>query len=326
MIVFGPVPSRRLGRSLGINNIPPKICSFNCVYCQLGRTRRLALNRRTFYPIDQILGEVEEKLDQAEKTGHAVDYLTFVADGEPTLDASLEILLQKLKSFPPKLAVITNSSLIWQQDVRNALMNADWVSVKTDSVDEKIWKKINRPHGRLNLDAIMAGITLFSSTFKGKLHTETMLVRDLNDNPDQIRQLAGFIQSLQVETAFLSIPTRPPAESRVQPPEEQSLIQAYEIMKDADLNVEYLIAYEGNTFSLTGEIQKDLLSITSVHPMRKDAVLHFLEQAEADWSSVQILLDNGDLIEKTFRGQLFYLRKLNPITNSTSSTAEAKGD
>jgi len=125
MIAFGPVPSRRLGQSLGINNIPPKICSYNCVYCQLGRTHSLSIDRQTFYPVNKILRDVNDKLKQAEKTGHSVDYLTLVADGEPTLDASLEILLQRLKGFCLKIAVITNSSILWQEDLRDALMSAD---------------------------------------------------------------------------------------------------------------------------------------------------------------------------------------------------------
>ncbi len=279
----------------------------------------MSICRNKFYSTDQILNEVEKKLDQAEKTGHAVDYLTFVADGEPTLDAGLEILLQKLKTFHLKLAVITNSSLIWQEDVRNALMNADWVSVKIDSVDDKIWRKINRPHGRLSLDTIMAGITSFSAMFKGMLHTETMLIRDLNDHPDHLSKLAGWIQSLHIDTAFISVPIRPPAEKWAQPPEEQSLLQAYEIMMDENYKVECITGYEGNSFAFTGDIQKDLLDITAVHPMRKDAVLEFLGQAESDWSAVQNLLDSGDLIEKTFKGRQFYLRKMKPVKTIPSN-------
>ncbi|RKZ00434.1 MAG: radical SAM protein, partial [Candidatus Hydrothermota bacterium] len=117
MIAFGPVPSRRLGRSLGVNNIPVKICTYSCVYCQIGRTLKIQVDREEFYSPDEVFGEVKEKVEDIRKKGEALDYITFVPDGEPTLDLNLgkEILLVKSLGF--KVAVITNSSLIDREDV-----------------------------------------------------------------------------------------------------------------------------------------------------------------------------------------------------------------
>ena len=155
MLVFGPIPSRRLGRSLGINNIPPKVCTYSCIYCQVGSTDTMTIDRKDFYSTDQIYDEVSEKITSIKKSGEKIDYLTFVPDGEPTLDVNLGKTIDRLKSFGIKIAVITNSSLIWDKEVQNDLRQADWVSVKLDSVYEDIWRKINRPHGSLNLQKII---------------------------------------------------------------------------------------------------------------------------------------------------------------------------
>jgi wyosine [tRNA(Phe)-imidazoG37] synthetase (radical SAM superfamily) len=140
MIAFGPVPSRRLGRSLGINNIPAKICTFACVYCQLGNTIKMQVKQDSFYPPEEILEDVEEKVAEARARGEKIDYLAFVPDGEPTLDLNLGKEIELLKSVGIPIAVITNSSLIFKENVREALLLADWVSLKVDAVTEEIWR------------------------------------------------------------------------------------------------------------------------------------------------------------------------------------------
>lgn len=145
LIAFGPVPSRRLGRSLGINNIPHKACTYSCSYCQVGRTIHKEVDRRVFYQPDEIFGDVNDKVEKAGKMHEHIDYLTFVPDGEPTLDINIGLEIDLLRSFGVKIGVITNGSLLWREDVRTELMNADWVSVKVDSVIEKPWCTVNRP-------------------------------------------------------------------------------------------------------------------------------------------------------------------------------------
>jgi wyosine [tRNA(Phe)-imidazoG37] synthetase (radical SAM superfamily) len=309
-IVFGPVPSRRLGRSLGINNIPPKICSFSCVYCQLGNTLKLSVTRQPFYDPQEIVREVEEKLKDLVQRGEAVDYLTFVPDGEPTLDLNLGRSLERLKRFKINTAVITNSSLIWDSAVRQDLAIADWVSFKIDSVIPDIWKKINRPHGRLSLASILQGLLDFSTIFKGQLVTETMMVEGLNDRAEEIEKLAGFLLKLKPRRSYLSIPTRPPAENWARPPSEENLNRAYQILSRKGLAVELLAGYEGSAFASTGDAAADLLAITSVHPMREEAVRKFLERAGNSWDLVQSLIDAGELIKVEYQGHKFYLRKL----------------
>jgi len=310
VIAFGPVPSRRLGRSLGINNIPPKVCTYSCVYCQLGRTIKMQADRRAFYPPDEILKDVEEKVERAREVGESIDYLTFVPDGEPTLDTNLGREIELLKPLGIKIAVITNASLIWREDVRDALMKADWVSLKVDSTREDVWRKINRPHGTLQLPSILDGMLEFAKAYEGELATETMLVEGVNDSDDHLKEVADFLAQLGPITAYLSLPTRPPAERWVQPPGEEVINRAYQILSQRLDQVEYLIGYEGNAFAFTGNVEEDLLSITAVHPMREEAVSEFLSRARADWPIVHKLIEENQLVETAYGGKRFYMRKL----------------
>lgn len=310
MIAFGPVPSRRLGRSLGVNNIPPKICTYACVYCQLGRTIKMRVERRAFYEPGEVLRAVRAKVEKAREAGEAIDYLTFVPDGEPTLDVNLGHEIELLKPLEIKIAVITNSSLLWREDVREDLMSADWVSLKVDATREKVWRKIDRPHGTLRLAPILDGMLEFANVYAGELVTETMLVAGVNDGDEHVGEIAGFLARLEPTSAYLSIPTRPPAEKWVRAPGEQAVNRAYQTLNESVAHVEYLIGYEGNAFAFTGNVEDDLLSITAVHPMREEAVSEFLARAGADWAVVHRLVAEGQLIEAEYEGHKFYVRKL----------------
>lgn len=253
---------------------------------------------------------MEEKLKELGQRGEAIDYLTFVPDGEPTLDLNLGHSLELLKRFKIKTAVITNSSLIWESTVREDLTIADWVSVKIDSLIPETWKKINRPYGRLNLSSILQGLLDFSTVFKGQLVTETMMVDGLNDNAREIEKVADFLLKLKPRVSYLSVPTRPPAEKWVRPPSEKALNEAYQIFSRNGLVVELLTGYEGNAFASTGNTANDLLAITSVHPMREEAVREYLERSGNSWQLVQNLIESGQLIKTEYQGHKFYLRKL----------------
>jgi wyosine [tRNA(Phe)-imidazoG37] synthetase (radical SAM superfamily) len=310
MIAFGPVPSRRLGRSLGINNIPPKICTYACAYCQLGRTIKMQVERQAFYEPEEILHAVQDKVKKVREAGEYIDYLTFVPDGEPTLDSNLGQEIELLKSLNLPVAVISNASLIWRQDVRQDLMAADWVSLKMDAVEEAVWRRIDRPYRRLVLSSILEGALAFARDYRGELMTETMLVIGVNDSEKHLKALADLLARLKPDRAYLSVPTRPPAELWAQAPDEQVINLAYYTLGKKVEQVEYLIGYEGNAFAFTNNVEEDLLSITAVHPMRQDAVSDYLARAGTGWAVVQRLVAEGELVEVEHGGHTFYLRKL----------------
>lgn len=313
MDIFGPIPSRRLGRSLGINNIPPKICTYACIYCQLGKTIKMQIDRQKFYEPKDIFKTVKNKIDKIYEQNELIDFLTFVPDGEPTLDVNLGESINLLKSLGIKIAVITNASLIWNKDVRKDLMNANWVSVKIDSTDEEIWRKVDRPHGKLDLEKILLGLKEFSDQYKGKLVTETMLVSGVNDSNKSLRNTAKFISDLKPSTSYISIPTRPPAVNSVSAPDAKTINKAYQIFQSSLINIELNTGYEGNAFSFSGDIEKDLLNITSVHPMRKDAVEQFVIKSNTNWSAIQRLIDKKLILEVKYEDHVFYLRNLKPV-------------
>lgn len=310
MKVFGPVPSRRLGSSLGINNIPAKICSYNCVYCQLGRTLGKQIERAPFYKQQEISQEAEAKVEKTLESGHKIDYLTFVADGEPTLDLNLGREIEMLRPLGFAIAVITNGSLISREDVREELAKADWISLKVDSTREEVWRRVNRPQPTLQLPAILEGMLEFALSFKGELTTETMLVRGLNDKIDQLQELAIFLKQLHPIKGYLSVPTRPPAESWVHPPHESQLNQAYQIFSEHLHGVECLTGHETTDFSLTGDLAEDILSITAVHPMRHEALEKVMQERGDDFSIVDRLIEKGKLVKLDYGGKTFYMRKL----------------
>lgn len=223
-----------------------------------------------------------------------------------------------LKSLGIPVGVITNGSLLWRDDVREALAGADWVSLKIDAVEERIWRRIDRPHKMLGLSALLQGMMEFAGTFTGKLVTETMHVQDINESDQCLMEIAEFIRSLQPSAAYLSIPTRPPALKWVRAPDEETVNRAYRIFAEKLKLVEYLIGYEGDAFAFTGDIQKDLLSTTAVHPMRREAVDALLSRSGASWDVVDHLLAHGELAETKHDCHLFYLRKF--ITGQSSTT------
>jgi len=309
-IVFGPVPSRRLGKSIGINNIPPKICTYSCIYCQLGRTHNMQISRQSFYDPNKIIEQTKQKIKHTKEKQEHIDYLTIVPDGEPTLDKNLGVLIKELKKLDYSVAVITNSSLIFREDVRNELSLADWVSVKIDAITKETWKKVDRAHGKLNHEEILTGIQQFSKEFTGNLCTETMLIDTVNDETEEFKKLSKFIAPLEPKTSYLSIPTRPPAEQWVKPATEKKLTQAYQQFINQHIPTEYLIGYEGNEFAFTGNAKQDILSITAVHPMREDAVREFLKKADETWNLIDQLIQEQKIVKHTLNNTAFYSRKL----------------
>jgi wyosine [tRNA(Phe)-imidazoG37] synthetase (radical SAM superfamily) len=311
-LAFGPVPSRRLGRSLGINNIPPKTCSYSCVYCQVGKTNNITVKRRAFYKPEDLSRAVRRKVDEATARNERIDYLTFVPDGEPTLDLNMSKEISSLKQTGIPTAVITNASLLWRDDVKEDLQKADFVSLKVDAVSEDLWPKVNRPHKALKLNVVLEGIREFTEEFRGTVVSETMLIGNI-DYGDEFERIAEFLTELKkLNKAYIATPTRPPTEKWVKRAKENAINDAFQAFskKLGASRVEYLMGYEGNAFASTGNVEEDLLSITAVHPMREEAVKKLLKKAAADWQVVEKLLGENKLVELEYEGNIYYMRKL----------------
>jgi wyosine [tRNA(Phe)-imidazoG37] synthetase (radical SAM superfamily) len=317
-IAFGPVPSRRLGKSLGINNIPPKTCTYSCVYCQLGKTSNMIVKRHCFYKPEDILREVERRVHEAYLRNERIDYLTFVPDGEPTLDINIGKEISLLKRIGIPIAVITNASLLWLDGVREDLLEADFISLKVDAVSQDLWRSVNRPCKDLKLNKILDGMKQFAKTFKGTIVSETMLVDGVKYN-GEFEKIAGFLRSLaKLDKAYIAIPTRPPTEKWVKPAKQEALNAAFQTFSEklGSGKVEFLVGYEGNTFAITGNVKEDLLNITAVHPMREEAVAELLKKANASWQIIDELLRDDELVRLEYEGSIYYRRKSFKISSS----------
>lgn len=309
MISFGPIPSRRLGKSLGINNLTsPKTCSYACLYCQVGLTHRLRSERCVFYEPSVIFDEVQRHLDKL-KPEDKPDYLTFVSNGEPTLDVNLGITIEKLKVFNIPIAVITNASLLNNDQVRNDLMQASWVSVKVDAGVESVWKRINRSIDTIQFSDYVDGLHAFSSTFNGTLATETMLVAGFNDSIMHIRSTVDLISTIQPAIAYLSVPTRPPAVRTALSPSERVILEAHQLFLEKGITTELILGFEGTNAGFTGNALEDIINICSVHPIREDTMQELLRKNNADSTLLETLVHSNYIEKIDYKFKSFYIRK-----------------
>jgi wyosine [tRNA(Phe)-imidazoG37] synthetase (radical SAM superfamily) len=253
-----------------------------------------------------IYTEIRDRLIELKNNNERVDYISFVPDGEPTLDKNLYETIGLLQDFGIKIAVFTNSSLIWKKEVQSALNLADYVSVKIDSIEEKTWKQINHPSISLNLNKILDGILEFKESYRGTLVTETMLIDGMNDNEDELIKIAHFILKVDPLIAYLTIPTRPTPIKNIHRPERIRTKNAYRIVKSIFNNTELLDEYEGNEFSISTETEESLISIMAVHPMRKEAVERYLKKSNSNWSTVKKLIEEKKIKELEYEGNFFY--------------------
>lgn len=309
MISFGPVQSRRLGKSLGVNNIiAPKTCSYGCVYCQVGRTIKKSISRETFFDPLTIFRNVEQHLKLLPPESFP-DFLTIVSNGEPTLDINLGKTISLLKRTNIPVAVITNSSLLFCDSVQEDLYPADWISIKVDAASDEIWKTINRPDEKLDFENHLKNIFLFADKYQGSLHTETMMVDGLNDSPAHIADLGEIIKKIRPDKAYLSVPLRPPAEKWVKPPDTEKLNLAWQVFNGMNIAAELLTGFEGPETGSTGNIYEDILNITAVHPLREDTLQRLLEKDNADYRVVESLIKQKLIRSSVYKGNRFYLRE-----------------
>jgi len=310
-LAFGPISSRRLGRSLGINNVPYKVCTYSCIYCQLGETTNKIIRRRRFYKPEDILTEVEKRVKDIYLKDEHIDYLTFVPDGEPTLDANLGREISLLKRIGIPIAVLTNASLLWNKDVRKSLLEADLVSLKVDAVSKELWRLVNKPHESLQINRILEGVRRFTEEFNGVVISETMIIDGIEYN-GEFERIGRFLEGLDnLSVAYISVPVRPPSEKWVKPARREILNEAFQIFSRilGGSRVKFLVEHEGNDFAFTGRIEDEILGIAAVHPIRKEAMIKLLEKAKADWQIVEKLLQEGRLVKLEYNGNEYYRAK-----------------
>ena len=268
--IYGPVPSRRLGISLGVSPIPKKTCNYSCIYCQLGRTDHLTNTRKMFFPVKEIIKEFEQVL----RNNLEFDVVTIVGEGEPTLYLGLGELIEKIKRGTDKpVAVITNGALLYDQNVQAELMKADIVLPSMDAYDNFSYKKINRPHGTLDFHNVHRGLKIFSKKYQGQLWLEIMLMRDINDDDASMEKYSDLLKSIKYDRLYLNTPVRPPVEAHVKPIENEKINRAVEFL--GGISIDLLFSH--GFHSEIADHYDAIMSIIKRHPMNQFEINRFLE-------------------------------------------------
>ena len=231
--IYGPVKSRRLGPSLGITLTPYKICSFNCVYCQLGRTPAPTRERKEYVKIEDVLEELRLWLVNNPASSKELCYITISGSGEPTLNLKIGELIRRIKQITPvPVAVITNSSLMDDLSVRQALLEASLIVPSLDAATQEVFEKIDRPHPQIKLENIIEGLVNLRKEFRGKIWLEVMLASGINDDLRQIKKLKEIIERINPDKIQLNSPVRTTAEPNVLPVNKGKLEKIKEILGD----------------------------------------------------------------------------------------------
>jgi len=273
--VFGPVPSRRLGQSLGVDPVPFKTCNWNCVYCQLGRTTPLTNERKEYVPTEELLEEVQDALKAHEAGG--IDWVTFVGSGETTLHSELGRMIRDVKSMTKlPVAVITNGSLLDLAEVLEELLPADAVLPSLDAGNEELYREINRPWPDLTLESLVRGLVSFREVYTGKLWVEVMLVKDLNDSETALTEIAGVLEKIRPDEVHINLPTRPPAESWVAPPDAEAFMRARALLGERAHVV--LEAHGEFDLSAYEDVTEAVVAVITRHPMAEEDLIETLDR------------------------------------------------
>ncbi|BCV21682.1 radical SAM protein [Moorella sp. Hama-1] len=303
--VFGPVPSRRLGWSLGVDLVPFKTCSYDCIYCQLGRTTVHTIQRRDYVSVADVLQEVETKL----KENPQPDYVTISGSGEPTLNAGLGRVIQGLKRLTSvPVAILTNGSLLYDQNIREDLAAADLVIPSLDAATIPAFEQINRPCSQLGLERIIEGLQDFANMFRGRLWIEVMLARGLNDKEEEITALTAVLKDLPVEKIQLNTVTRPPAEAFARPLEQE---QMERIAARLGQRAEIIGHFAGKVYGHGSQqdIEKEIVTLLSRRPCTLTEIASLTGLHKTEVTKYIGRLVDGGLIQPVYQEEVYYRLK-----------------
>lgn len=299
--IFGPVPSRRLGLSLGIDIVPMKTCSMSCIYCQVGKTSRTTISRRNYVSAREIIKELEEYLKKSSQP----NWITFSGSGEPTLNSEIGKMIRGIRSLTDiPICVITNGTLLFKPQVQLDVIESDMVMPSLDSAREETFQKICHPHPDLKLDTIINGLVDFRKKYHGKIWLEILFVEGMNDSPEELKALLNAVKRILPDSIQLNTVVRPPAESFAKPVSMERL--------------EEISTLFGEKAEIIASFRKDSYEYETVKP---DDVLKYLKRRpgsigdisaalRAEKHEVERILDefyrSGDIKQNEFFGKCFW--------------------
>ena len=304
--IFGPVPSRRLGVSLGVDLVKKKTCNLDCVYCECGRTEESTNDRKSYVDKNKVLAEIKDYIE----SGNYLDYITFSGWGEPTLNSDIGYILNEIKKITNiKTAVITNGTLLWVKEVRDALMFADVVMPSLDAVSKEVFDKINRPHKDLEINKIVEGLIEFSLEYKGEIKLEIFIIEGINTEKKEIERFKEVIKKINPTVVQLNSLDRPAPEEWVKKAEPDILEK---IKKELNYqNIEIISKYKSRenikNYNLSSEelilnmIDKrpcTIGDISEVTGMSKEEVNKYIDILEKEKKTLTVLGERGVYVKK----------------------------
>ena len=297
--VFGPVPSRRLGRSLGVDLVPFKTCTFDCIYCQLGRTTCKTTRRAEWVPLEAVLRDVEANLDKTP------DFITLSGSGEPTLYSRLEELIDGIKRLTRvPVAVLTNGSLLWIPEVRAAIAAADLVVPSLDAGEERVFRHVNRPHGDITLDRLVEGLIRFREEYAGQYWLEVFLLGGITAIPAEAEKIAHIVRQIDPDRVQINTVTRPAAEEYAFPvgrSELQGLAAAFG--NRAEVIADYHPSHPHADFANQGE---DITALLRRRPCTVDDIAEGLGLHRNEVIKYVNALAADGVLETRLRGRTLY--------------------
>ena len=316
--IFGPVPSRRLGFSLGVDLVPYKTCSLDCLYCQLGPSDKTTLERREYVPIAEVLAELREVLME----GGRIDWITLSGSGEPTLNLKIGELIPEIKKLTKiPVAVLTNGTLLTYPEVMEALWETDLIVPSLDAGSEKVFRRINRPYPELSLEKLVRGIADFAAGFSGEVWLEVMLAKDINDSGDELEKIARQIKIIRPEKVQLNTVVRPPANAEARALDQDQLRSAQELLQSrlGPIPVEIVAGFSGKRGKV---VDKDIRLAILIYLKRRPATLEDLSATLGLHRNEVIkylghLLDEGRLKERLSGKEKYFV-------SSPDNTSESR--
>ncbi len=300
--LYGPVPSRRLGFSLGVDFIPFKTCSLDCIYCQLGHGPKTTVSRQAFIPAKDVLAEIRKMI----RSGVRIDFITFSGSGEPTLNSEIGLLIRELKKITDiPVAVLTNSTLLQKDDVRQALLSGDLVVPSLDAVTQDVFEKTNRPHKSLKVKDIISGLKKFRSEFKGKIWIEILLVKGINGSVSHLQKLKEITSNLKPDKVQLNTVVRPPAEKSAS---ALTLNEMERIRNFFGKNCEIIAKFENSSVSKLPQTQEEsLIDMIRRRPMTLDDLSASLGKSSSEVLKLIDLLQSEHKIKSVpHKGKNYY--------------------
>ena len=299
--VYGPVPSRRLGFSLGVDIVPYKTCTINCIYCQIGKTTHKTLNRVPYAQKADILNEVKEVLSRKQQ----IDYITFSGSGEPTLNSDIGVLIKEVKALTSlPVAVLTNGTLLFRDDVQKDLLNADVVIPSLDAASSQIFRSVNRPHHLLNIETIIDGLKAFRKRYRGRMWLEIMLIKDFNDSIEELSLIRDAISEIQPDRVHLNTVIRPPSELFAKPLSREEMAAVKKIL---DEDCEIVAEFHGQSTGEAQNVEEAIVEMAKRRPITIVDIANVLGISETNAGQmIRGLREKSRLEEKQHHGETYY--------------------